>query len=160
MARWEQLAADEPELAAQVKESFDARAHHMLATVRRDGGPRISGTEVIFALGDVWLGSMWHSPKARDLIRDGRYALHSCSDDPPDWAGDAKLAGRAVEMKDPVTVRSVQAARGGEWPPGRFHLFRLEIEEAITLRLPDPPEHLVATRWHEGGGASVRLLTE
>jgi hypothetical protein len=159
MARWEQLVADEPELTAQVKESFDARVHHMLATVRRDGGPRISGTEVIFALGDIWLGSMWNSPKARDLIRDGRYALHSGSHDPPDWTGDAKLAGRAIEMKDPVTIRSVQATRG-EWPPGRFHLFRLEIEEAISLRLPDPPEHLVATRWREGGGASVRLLTE
>lgn len=159
MARWEQLGADEPELAAEVKQSFDARVHHMLATVRRDGAPRISGTEVIFALGDVWLGSMWRSPKARDLIRDGRYALHSCSDDPPGWTGDAKISGRAFEMKDPATIRSVQAARGGEWPPGRFHLFRLDIEEAISLRLPDPPEHLVATRWHEGG-VSVRLLTE
>ena len=36
--------------------------------------------------------------KARDLRRDPRFALHSGSDEPDDWSGDAKLAGIAEEV--------------------------------------------------------------
>jgi len=161
MARWEDVEREAPEVAGDLARWFGARTHHMLATVRADGSPRISGTEVLLAFGDLWLGSMWRSPKARDLIRDGRYALHSGSDDPPDWAGDAKVAGRAEEITDPRRIAAVMATRPGgevEPAPARFHMFRLEIAEAITLALPDPPTHLVATRWREGRGVDVRHL--
>jgi hypothetical protein len=40
-----------------------------LATLRRDGSPRISGTEVEFTDGQVWLGMMPGSLKALDLRR-------------------------------------------------------------------------------------------
>jgi len=161
MARWEDFAREAPEMAGEVGRRFRARTHHMLATVRPDGAPRISGTEVLFAFGELWLGSMWRSPKARDLIRDGRYALHSGSDDPPAWTGDAKVAGRAVEVTDPERIAAVMATRPGgevEPAPARFHMFRLEVAEAIALSLPDPPEHLVAARWRAGRGVDVRHL--
>ena len=159
MARWDEFAAQEPALAERVRAFFDARVHHMLATVRPDGAPRISGTEVVFALGDLWLGSMWRSPKARDLVADGRYALHCGSADPPEWVGAAKVAGRAEEVPDADTKAAVMAARGGESPTdGPFHLFRLDIAEAIVLALPDPPTHLVATLWRDGRGVTVRKL--
>jgi len=134
---------------------------HTRGDVRADGSPRISGTEVLIAEGHLWLGSMWRSPKARDLLRDGRYALHSGSDDPPAWAGDAKVAGRAHEVTDTALIARVMASRPGgeiEPAPARFHMFRLDITEAVTLALPDPPEHLIATTWTEGHGAVVRHL--
>jgi hypothetical protein len=158
VVRWAELEEAEPQVAGAVRASFGARVHHMLATVRPDGAPRISATEVIFAHGDIWLGSMWRSPKARDLIRDGRYALHSGSDDPPEWSGDAKLAGVAHEVGDSGVVRRVMQVRGGEGVPTPFHLFRLDIAEAIHIALPDPPKYLIATRWREARGADVRHL--
>lgn len=161
MARLEELRQEAPAVADTVERHLRARVHHTLATVRPDGGPRISGTEVLIAHGDLWLGSMWHSPKARDLMRDGRYALHGGSDDPPDWTGDAKVAGRAVEVTDAAVIAAVMVTRpGGEIEPApeRFHMFRLEIEEAVTLALPDPPVHLIATTWREGRGVVVRNL--
>jgi hypothetical protein len=158
VARLAELEEAEPQLAGAVRAFFGARVHHMLATVRPDGSPRISGTEVIFAHGDVWLGSMWRSPKARDLIRDGRYALHSGSDDPPEWSGDAKLSGVAEEVSDPEVVRRVMRARGGEEVPTPFHLFRLEVAEVVRIALPDPPKYLIATRWRQGRGVDVRHL--
>ena len=93
MATWNTFATEAPALAATVRTRLDAHVHKTLATVRGDGSPRISGTETELAEGDLWIGSMWQARKALDLRRDPRFALHSGSDDPPGWEGDAKLAG-------------------------------------------------------------------
>src|SRR2546429_4283378 len=45
--------------------------------------PRISGIEVEFAEGEIFLGLMPGSRKLYDLERDPRLALHSPTDDPP-----------------------------------------------------------------------------
>src|SRR3954454_11877956 len=131
---------------------LDAHVHKTLATLRRDGSPRISGTEVIFAEGDLWFGSMWAARKARDLQRDPRFALHSGSDDPPDWSGDAKLSGVAEEHTDDEAVFA--AVIGGDKPPGPAHLFRCDIRELSVVRLGEPADHLVIESWHEGRGMS------
>lgn len=157
MAGWDEFEREAPEVAAVVREAFTRRVHHMLATVRPDGAPRISGTEVIWARDGLWLGSMWRSPKALDLLRDPRYALHSGSDDPPGWAGDAKIAGRATEVTDPAVVQDVAGTLAQE-PPGPFHLFHLDIDEAITLRLNDAGDAMIATRWREGRGVTVKEM--
>src|SRR5690348_14344911 len=89
MPSWSDFEAAAPELAARVRARLDAHVHKTLATVRRDGSPRISGTETQLADGELWIGSMWQAQKARDLQRDPRFAIHSGSDDPPGWDGDA-----------------------------------------------------------------------
>ena len=150
MASWSEIEAQAPELTALAREFLDAFVHKTLATLRRDGSPRISGSEVIFAEGDLWLGSMWQSLKARDLQRDPRFALHSGSPDPDaGWRGDAKLAGRAEEHVDEGLRARVF---GGQGDPGAAHLFRCDVTELVVVSLPDPPEFLVIESWHEGRG--------
>ena len=83
MARWAEIEAAEPEFAAAVRALFDAHRHKVLATVRKDGSPRVSGIELTFADGDVWFGSMAAARKLADLSRDARLALHCASVDPP-----------------------------------------------------------------------------
>lgn len=157
MAGWTRFEEEAPEVAGATRTAFTRHVHHMLATVRRDGAPRVSGTEVIWARGELWLGSMWESPKARDLCRDPRYALHSGSDDPPHWEGDAKVAGTADEVTDSDLFAAVQATLDPQ-PPARFHLFRLHIDEAIVLRLNDAKDAMIATRWTRGGGVTVKQM--
>jgi hypothetical protein len=160
VATWDEFAADAPDLAARVRERLDAGRHKTLATLRRDGSPRISGTETLWAFGDLWFGSMPGAVKARDLRRDPRFALHSASQDPPGWRGDAKLAGRAVEVPDPAEQARVMAAGWvGEQapPPGPMHLFRADITEAVTVELGEGGDHIVITSWHPGRG--VERLT-
>ena len=145
MVRWEALVQAEPEFAQRVQQLFDAHKHKTMATLRKDGSPRISGIEVEFADGDVWLGMMPGSLKAADVRRDPRLALHSTSVDPVDgqessWPGDAKLAGRAVEVTDP----DASVAAG--------HRFRVEVSEVVLTRVGDPADHLVIESWHEGRG--------
>jgi hypothetical protein len=150
MAGWSEIEVAAPELTALARRFFDLRRHMTLATLRRDGSPRISGTETDFREGQVYIGSMWQAVKALDLQRDPRFALHSGSDDPPDWRGDAKIAGRAEEITDPGTVARINEGA----PGGRSHLFRLDVTELVVVRLGDPADHLVIDSWHEGRGLS------
>ena len=152
MARWEGVAASAPEFADAVAKFLEARIHKTLATLRRDGSPRISGTEASFVEGDLWFGSMWRSLKAVDLQRDPRFALHSGSIDPPEWKGDAKVSGRVEEVTDPGRFEVVMRALTGEAPSGRSHLFRADIAEVALVRLGDPADHLVVESWGEGRG--------
>ena len=150
MASWAEFSEEAPELAALARDRLDAFTHKTLATLRRDGSPRISGTELVFRDGDAWLGSMWKAVKALDLRRDARFELHSGSADPPDWKGDAKLAGRAIEELDERRVAEIN----GDVPGGRSHLFRLDLAEVVVVRLGDPADHLVIESWHEGRGVT------
>ena len=154
MASWSEIEAEAPELAAQARGFLDAYVHKTLATLRRDGSPRISGSEVIFAEGELWLGSMWRSLKALDLRRDPRFALHSGSPDPDaGWRGDAKLAGRVEEIDDEERKSRIFGGKGG---PGPAHLFRCDVTELVTVALADPPTHLIIDSWHEGRGVTRR----
>jgi hypothetical protein len=148
MATWSEIESEAPELAATARGFFDAFTHKTMATLRRDGSPRISGTEVEFRDGNAWIGSMWQALKARDLQRDPRFAIHSGSADPPGWKGDAKIAGRAIEVTDTERVQQMDEDE-------RSHLFRLDITELALVRLGDPADHLVIESWHEGRGVTT-----
>ena len=152
MPSWTEFEAAAPELAERVRSRLDAHAHKTLATLRRDGSPRISGTETAFADGDLWIGSMWRAQKALDLRRDPRFALHSGSDDPPGWKGDAKLAGVVEEITDPERVRAIN---GSSSPPGSSHLFRLDLREVSTVGLNDARNALVIHVWTPERGVRV-----
>jgi hypothetical protein len=155
LARWHEFVAAAPEFAGAVQAIFDAHRHKTLATLRRDGSPRISGIEANIKDGELWLGAMWRSMKALDLQRDPRFSLHSASVDPPDnqleWTGDAKLSGRVEEITDVQTIEPINQP-GEAVPPEPSHLFRADVLEVVLTRLGDPPDHLVIEFWSEGRG--------
>jgi hypothetical protein len=141
MASWAEFEAEAPELAARARELLYAHTHKTLATLRRDGSPRISGTECEIVDGELQFGSMWRSMKALDLLRDPRFALHSASEDPPDWPGDAKIAGTVSESVVP-----------SEQHGGQYHLFRCDITEVVVVGLNAAHTKMVIDSWHEGRG--------
>jgi hypothetical protein len=144
MPAFSAFEADAPQLAAAVRARLGASTHLTLATLRRDGAPRISGTECRFHAGDLWVGSMWQALKAKDLLRDPRFALHSGSADPPEWQGDAKVAGVAQDVTDPELL---QELNGEAAPDGRSHLFRLDVREASTVRVDEAAKLLLIEVW-------------
>lgn len=163
MARWTDVERAEPDLAGRVRRLLDAHKHKTMATLRRDGSPRISGTEATFHGGDLWIGSMPGAVKALDLRRDPRVALHSGSEDadeadPGAWPGDAKLSGWAVEVTDPAELAAFWAGYDGPRPPdvSGTHLFRIEPSEVVLTRV-EPAEGLVVESWHEGRGYRRRV---
>lgn len=143
MAAWREFAEAEPDLAQQVHKLFTSHKHHTMATLRKDGSPRISGTEVEFGDDGLALGMMSGALRAADLRRDPRVALHSCTadpgEDPTGWLGDAKISGTTSEVEDPV---------GG---PGS-HRFLIDLKEVVITRVGTPADHLVIETWHAGSG--------
>lgn len=141
--------AAEPGFAEHVRRTFTIRRHATLATLRRDGSPRISGTEVEFdESGEIHLGMMPGSRKAIDLRHDPRLAIHCPTDDPaPDapvtWLGDGKIAGLAVEVSGP---------RASDQP----HRFRVDVTEVVLTTVGTPADHLVIQSWHPGRGLERR----
>ncbi|MCU1404754.1 MAG: pyridoxamine 5-phosphate oxidase-related FMN-binding protein [Glaciihabitans sp.] len=146
MANWAEIQAEVPEFAAQVRERFDAGTNKTIATLRRDGSPRISGTELVFGDDDVTLGMMPHSVKLADVLHDPRVAVHSPTLEPPAhdptaWLGDAKLAG---------LLRAVDTPESSPDPAAPF--FALDITEVVLTYVSG--EELVVESWHPGRGWS------
>jgi len=142
MVMWHEVVQSAPEFAARVRALFDARKHKTMATIRRDGSPRISGMEMQFDDEHVTFGLMDGSMKALDLRRDPRVAFHSPSVDPPEddssaWVGEAKLSGRAVERSDGS--------------------YEIEIAEVALTYLGDG--QLVIESWQPGVGHRRRTRT-
>ena len=151
MASWNDFASAEPDFSRRVRDIFVTQKHMTLATLRRDGSPRISGTEAQFVDGELVLGMMPGSMKARDLTRDPRLALHSPSIDPPEndpsgWIGDAKIAGLAIESLD-------------KDPTDDSHRFLVDIREVVLTKVGTPPDHLVIESWRPDTGLRRRQRT-
>jgi hypothetical protein len=147
MVSWGEFTEQAADLAATVQGCFAGRKHCTMASLRRDGSPRISGTEVEFVDGEVRLGMMARSMKALDLLRDPRVAVHSPTVDPPEtdpgaWVGEAKFAGTAVEVP-----------HDGE---DGSHRFRIDITEVVYTRVGEPADHLVIESWHADRGLHRR----
>ncbi len=151
MATWHEIEQDAPEFAARVRALFDAGTNKTIATLRRDGSPRISATEAAFVDGELTFGMMADSMKLRDVRRDPRLAMHAPTLEPPadhpeSGPGDAKLAGLAVAMPFPP-----------DWPHGDDSgLFRVDIREVTLTYVGVPADHLVIETWHEGRGHQRR----
>ena len=147
VASWAEVERAAPEVAARVREAFGRGRHATMATLRADGGPRISGTEVEFSDdGELRIGSMPGAVKLRDLQRDPRLALHGPTADPgeggADWPGEAKVAGRAVQDRvqdDGATV------------------FRIDLAEVVWTGLTDDRGALRILSWHPDRGAEERV---
>jgi hypothetical protein len=132
--RWDEFAQACPELAGLGEERLRRQELCMLGTLRKSGFPRISPCEPDFAAGHLMLGMMWRSPKARDLLRDPRCVVHSCTTNRMGDEGDFKLYGRALDVQDPELRAAYRAAIKAriDWEPEEpsFHLFAIDVASA------------------------------
>jgi hypothetical protein len=144
MATWQDVEQAAPEFARRVRALFEAHRHKTIATVRADGGPRISGIEASFQDGRLTFGSMPRARKSADLHRDPRFALHSATVDPVEgaeaqWPGEAKISGRALAA-GPIV----------DGPEG--DLFRADIDEVVHTHLNEAASALVVEWWTPAHG--------
>jgi hypothetical protein len=144
LASWQEFIDAAPQFARRVTELFTEHKHHTMATVRNDGAPRISGTEVEIESGELYLGMMPATRRAADLRRDPRLEIHSHSVDPPEadpgaWRGEAKLSGHAEEVVDHERASD---------------RFRVDIVQVVLTRI-DSGE-LVIEAWRPGRGLTRR----
>jgi hypothetical protein len=130
---WEEFEAGAPELAALARAEFEKYGMVLVGTVRKDGSPRISGVLPHVLGRELYLGMMWRSRKAVDLLRDPRLVLHNpiCTN-----RGDEvelSLHGRAVEI-EAEEVRRRYIRDLPEWAGRELHLFSVDIQSVGLIR--------------------------
>ncbi len=116
MDRWGRFASAQPEMAEAGRKLIYQYGIGLgyLATVRPDGGPRLHPFCPILA-GEGLYGFIIPSPKRDDLVRDGRFAIHTCG--PEDRDDEFYLTGRACAVTSPADREAALAsytASGGK----------------------------------------------
>ena len=152
MATWQAFADSAPELAELGLKLLSKYGAAFLATVRKDGSPRLHPVVPIITQGNLFV--FCGGPKVHDLKRDGRYNLHALIDrDDTEFL----VAGHAIFLNDERTMRAAvaQAApyKVPDDPADLTHqLFHFEIERAhaTTWFHPGQPDtHPTHTDWSE-----------
>ena len=156
MKRWKQLEEENPKLA----EAGRALIHQSkvglgyLATIRKDGGPRVHPVCPVLATGGLYVFIGNHSPKLHDLLRDGRYALHSFPK--PDVDDEFYVSGVATPETDNRIrdiVYETYTATGAFTTDDT--LFELLLERALYAEYESrpswPPRY---TKWNATGDRS------
>lgn len=148
---WSEFAAAAPELAALGLARIERTGLILLGTIRGNGWPRISPVEPLLIDGQLYLGMMWQSKKALDLLRDPRCVVRSVVSDRAGTEGDFKLYGRAMDVSDPAEreryCEALQAKIGWR-PQGDFHLFAVDIAQVGYVQFGGGEQ--VTQRWRAG----------
>ena len=141
---WLELESEAPALAAaglKLLGGGGGSGTAFLATVRKDGGPRVHPVMPVVTGGGLYVFVVNLSWKYRDLLRDGRYALHASL--PPEGGREFYVTGPARQVDEPARRELVTAASGGRLGVHEFEvLFEFGIERALL------------TEWEGGGTAS------
>lgn len=136
MTSWGEFRSAEPEFAGLAERILQRGVALVIATLRADGSPRVSGIEVVLDGGELAFGSMPGARKGADLRRDSRFALHAAPADQSGGdlgEGDLKVSGRAV-WAGPLTG------------PVAGDAFRVDLSEVVWTGLNDARNRL-AVRW-------------
>lgn len=151
---WLDIEHAQPRLARLAHERLIAPGVVLVATIRRDGTPRLSPVEPLVLDGDLWLSMMQGSGKARDLLRDPRVLVHSIVTNRDGAGGEFKVRGTARAEDDPgVQRRYVEAVAGslGWYPtPGRFHLFAVDVSDVSFIRYETATGDQYVAMWPSG----------
>jgi hypothetical protein len=139
---WGDFETQAPALAAFGADRLAAAAAY-LATIRRNGRPRVHPVAPIVGGGRLFVFMEPTSPKVHDLRERCSYALHNGVPDTLGTGGEFFVSGHASPLDDP-DLRAVASGASPFPIEVRWVLFELGIDEARCngygdVELPDPP---------------------
>jgi len=132
MKTWAQFLAEAPDLASFGKARLEGRIAY-LATIRPGGAPRLHPISPIFTANGLFVYMSENSPKASDLRRDPRYAVHCSVEDHSGGQGEFVIHGHALETNGELREEVFRQARiMGRNPRESFVLFEFRVLEAAA----------------------------
>ena len=137
---WNVLELQAPDIA----EFSRTRLHNQvayLATVRKDGSPRVHPFTPIIGEGHFFVFMEPTSPKGFDLRHDDRFAIHCSVTDNSGASGEVSMTGKARFIEDPE-LRALAIKICPYEPAERYILFEFDPETVMVTEYP--------------GGAAVR----
>jgi hypothetical protein len=128
MASWAEFEDAAPEIARIGRALLER--HHMayLATVRKDGSPRVHPVSPFIIDGRLLVATPPNSPKAADQLRDGRYMLHAL---PGEDDAEFSVGGRTSVVTD-GPVRQAILKESPHWVKPEDCIFAYDVEAAAT----------------------------
>ena len=150
---WKEFAAAEPQLADTGRALLFQFGVGLafLATVRRDGAPRLHPVCPVLSDDRLYVLITPTSPKRGDLQRDGRFALQTFPQPKP-GSDEFYVAGTARLVEDPAT-RAAVLANAKHMADAAEVLFELRIDRVMHTRWENvltPQMRSVHRRWRSG----------
>ncbi len=129
MMSWKTLEEQQPDLAEFGKERLQNKVAY-LATIRKDGSPRVHPFTPIIGEGHFFAFMEPTSPKGHDLRRDGRFAVHCSVSDTSGESGEFFVDGKVKFIEDPE-LRALAVKLAPYHPAERYVLFEFEPESVV-----------------------------
>ena len=142
---WAEFEQADSALARRVLARLQSHRHAILATLRADGSPRLSGMEAPVRSGHLWLAMTPGSHKAGDLARDPRFSLHSALDAENLPEGDARIEGVVLPADEAQQAEFVAQHRHPVGDPSMMVLFTGLIQRVVLVRVAD--DSLLIETW-------------
>jgi len=128
MVSWGEFEQADARLASFGRERLNDRVAY-LATVRSDGAPRVHPVAARIREERLFIRMDPASPKAKDLRRNGRYALHSQVLDTSGTGGEFAVSGLARLVDAALLLKRLTQ---GLPDPDRYIVFELGVASAIA----------------------------
>ena len=134
MVTWKAFAAAEPEMAALGRAQLFQHPVGLafLATVRKDGGPRLHPVCPVLSDDRLYVLITPTSPKQHDLRRDGRYALQSFPQPKP-GSDEFFISGTAAVVDD-ATARAAVLGDAKHMADASEIVFELRVDRVMHTR--------------------------
>jgi hypothetical protein len=151
MVTWQAFAEAAPALARTGRELIVQFGVGLafLATVRRDGGPRLHPVCPVLSDDRLFVLITPASPKREDLLRDGRYALQTFPQ-PKAGSDEFYVAGRARLVED-ASARAAILRDARHMADASETVFELMLERVMHTRWEaalTPQMRSVQHKWH------------
>ena len=147
---WKTLKERAPEMAALGVERLNRKIAY-LATLRKDGSPRLHLITPFIGSGMLFMFTEPSSPKIRDLRRDGRYALHNSVDRKEGEPLIELLVSGTAQVINNVDVRRQVAEEIAASPvvTDEYILFEFHIDHVLVVEYDWDGKRAVR-HWHSG----------
>jgi hypothetical protein len=153
MKSWSDFSAEQPELAEHGRKmllrSRERVGLAFIATLRKDGAPRLHPISLILSQGHAYVIIPRASPKCADLLRDGRYALQASPPPNNEESEEFYFSGCAAQIHDPIVQQMLMDDTGITVEENEL-LFELFPERAMYTKLLNrgaPDEHPIHYKW-------------
>ena len=162
MVTWKELAAAEPDLADVGRSLlFQFKVGlAFLATVRRDGAPRLHPVCPVLSSDRLFVLITPTSPKQHDLLRDGRYALQTFPQ-PKAGSDEFAISGKAVLVEDSA-LRAEILRDAKHMADASETAFELWIDRVMHTRWENvltPQMRSVHKKWRAPAVSAAQSLT-
>ena len=144
---WQAFESASPDLAPLAFDCLDRKIAY-LATLKKDGSPRLHPVTPFIGDGMLFIFTEPSSPKIRDLRSDGRYVLHSSVGGGGPLV-EVQVSGEAFVVRDPQLRARAERIAASPVVIDSYVLFEFHVQRVLVVEYADGKP--LVRRWRSPG---------